>query len=375
VAYWALEQAVDEMAHRLGKDPLALRRQWDDNPRRQQLYDWAETIPAWRERGPVGGETGRFRRGIGLAAANWFYFFHAATEIEVTTSPEGIMARTASQDIGNGTRTVIATAVAEVFGLDPTEIIVQIGDSQSVRGPLSGGSRTTNSVYYPAKQAAHQVLQQLVEEIQGQLNLAQVHLIPGGIAYGQEQLTWAEICRQVPPQRAVVGRGRDRGLPAMPLAFGADDQVTGRGFTGAVHISEVEVDTRLGKIKPLRVWGGLAAGRIIVPALARSQGYGGIIHGLGFALYEARQLDLQTGHNLTISLEDYQIPGIGDTPEIELHFIETGFEHAQGQGVGLAELANMAVAASVGNAVFHATGWRPYQLPIRPEQVISGVPS
>jgi xanthine dehydrogenase YagR molybdenum-binding subunit len=186
-------------------------------------------------------------------------------------------------------------------------------------------------------------------------------------------MTWAEICQAVPPQQVIVGRGRDRGLPAVPLAFGADDQITGRGFTGAVHLSEVEVDTRLGKIRPLRVWGGLAVGRLIVPILAHSQCYGGIIQGLGYALYEARQIDLRTGHTLTIGLEDYHIPGIGDTPEMELYFVEEGFEHARGQGVGLGELSTLAVAASVGNAVFHATGWRPYRLPIRPEHVVQGV--
>ncbi|MBW3670295.1 MAG: molybdopterin-dependent oxidoreductase, partial [Acidobacteria bacterium] len=81
-------------------------------------------------------------------------------------------------------------------------------------------------------------------------------------------------------------------------------------------VAEVEVDTRLGKIRPLRVWSALAVGRIFVPALARSQVYGGVIQGLGYALYEAKQIDLRTGHNLTANLEDYKIPGIGDSPPI-----------------------------------------------------------
>jgi xanthine dehydrogenase YagR molybdenum-binding subunit len=159
----------------------------------------------------------------------------------------------------------------------------------------------------------------------------------------------------------------------MPLALGADGLQTGRGFTGAVHLTEVEVDTRLGKVKPLRVWGGFAVGKIISPVLARSQCYGGVIQGLGYALYEQRHIDAKTGYLLSVNLEDYRIPGIGDVPEIELFFLEEGFEHAQGQGVGLSELSTLSVAASVGNAVFHATGWRPYHLPVLPERLIEGI--
>lgn len=186
-------------------------------------------------------------------------------------------------------------------------------------------------------------------------------------------MPWPEVFHALPPQHAVVKRGRDAGLPALPLAFGADDLRTGRGTTGAVHIIEVEVDTRLGKIRPLRVWAGLAAGKVITPVLARSQCYGAVIQGLGYALYEAKQIDAITGHILTAGLEDYRIPGIGDIPAIELHFVEDGFEHARGAGVGLSELATLPIAAAAGNAVFHATGWRPYQLPILPAHIVQGL--
>ncbi len=94
---------------------------------------------------------------------------------------------------------------------------------------------------------------------------------------------------------------------------------------------EVEVDTLFGKIRPLHVWTGIAAGKIFVPALARSQIYGAVIRGLGYALCEAREVDLATGRNLTTNLEAYKIPGISDTPEIEMHFVEEGFEKVRGQ--------------------------------------------
>ena len=373
LACWALEQAVDEMAHRLGEDPLALRQRWDDHALRQQLYALASRLPIWQERAAMSVDKGRFRRGIGVAAANWYYFFHSDTQIEVRTGPAGITVQTATQDMGNGSRTVIANAVAEVFGLPPSAINVQIGDSQTVRGPLSAGSRTTNSVFWPAQCAAQRVRDDLIVAAMSHFGWPSAGPGAGGIEHAGEIMPWAEVVKVVPPQQAVVKRGRDAGLPALPLAFGADDLRTGRGTTGAVHIIEVEVDTRLGKIRPLRVWAGLAAGKVIAPVLARSQCYGAVIQGLGYALYEAKQIDAATGHALTGGLEDYRIPGIGDTPEIEIHFVEEGFAHARGAGVGLSELATLPVAAATGNAIFHATGWRPYQLPILPAYIVQGL--
>jgi xanthine dehydrogenase YagR molybdenum-binding subunit len=373
LACWSLEQAVDEMAHKIGDDPLALRRRWDPDPLRQKLYDWAQTIPTWRDRPPVAAEKGRFRRGIGLAVGHWFYFFHSATQVEVTASAEGITVKTAAQDMGNGTRTVLAQAVAEVFGIAPTTVNVHIGDSHNVRGPLSGGSRTTNSVYPTAQEAATKVCDQLVMAAGQHLDLENAMVGSGGIDHAGGHLAWTDILEVVPAITVVAGRGKDKVPFTMPLAFGADGLTTGRGSTGVIHISEVEIDTRLGKIRPLRVWGGLAVGKIVAPVLARSQCYGGVIQGLGYALYEERQLDMATGRVLSLGLEDYRIPAIGDIPEIEIHFIEAGFEHARGGGVGLGELSTLPVAASIGNAVFNATGWRPYHLPIRPEHVMKGV--
>ena len=93
-----------------------------------------------------------------------------------------------------------------------------------------------------------------------------------------------------------------------------------------------------------------------------------MIQGIGYALYEQRQLDARDGRVLTAGLEDYRIPGIGDIPEIEIDFIEDGFEHVRGGGVGLGEVSTIGVAASVANAVHDATGWRPRELPLRPDR-------
>ena len=106
----------------------------------------------------------------------------------------------------------------------------------------------------------------------------------------------------------------------------------------------------------LRVHGGIAVGRIHAPVLARSQCEGSIIQGIGLALYENQVLDPHTGLTLTANLEDYRIPQLGDTPEIDIHFHEEGWDRVPGGGVGLGEVATISPAASVGNAIFNATG-------------------
>ena len=88
------------------------------------------------------------------------------------------------------------------------------------------------------------------------------------------------------------------------------------------------------------MWGGLAVGKIVVPALARSQVYGGVIQGIGYALYEERHVDPHTGTVLSLGLEEFRIPGIGDMPEVEVFFHEEGFEEMKGGGAGLSEVCH-----------------------------------
>ena len=373
VTAWALEQAIDEAANRLGEDPIALRRRWDPNPLRLRLYEWAAALQLWRERQPPDSKSGRFRRGVGVAAANWVYFFQKDCEVEVGIEAGRVYAATAVQDIGTGIRSVIAETVARTLGIERSQIEVRVGDTRWVKGPSSSASRTTATVIPAAIEAARR----LGEKLQ---TFARER--------GLTQAPWSEILRAAPNLVARAGRpadDRSASDAARPLAgtglvgalnvwiFKLLKLGIGRGYTGALHVTEVEVDTRLGKTRVLKVAAGLAAGRVAMPQLARNQCYGGVIQGIGYALYEHRAVDERSGIVLSAGLEDYRIPGIGDVPQIDVHFDERGFEHVLGGGVGLSELSTLGVAASIGNAVYNATGWRPYELPIRPDRLLRGV--
>lgn len=235
--------------------------------------------------------------------------------------------------------------MAEVFDVDPTEVVVRMGvaDGNNPHGPVSGGSRTTPSLWSTTIEAA----ERLKAEVGARPTAANdgVHV------------------------RAKRARDERRGLPiTLPTSL-----EVGRGFSGAVHVSEVVVDTLTGKVRVLTVHGGIAVGRIHSPLTARNQCEGSIIQGIGLALYEQQVIDPHTGLTLTSNLEDYRIPQLGDTPEMHIHFHEEGWDHVPGGGVGLGEVATISPAASVGNAIFNATGWRPTQLPIRPDLVLEAL--
>jgi xanthine dehydrogenase YagR molybdenum-binding subunit len=389
VAAWALEQAVDEAAHRAHEDPLALRRRLDHDPLRQRLYRWAAALELWRGRPPTGSQTGRYRRGVGVAAAAWVYTFQLECSVEVGVEAGRLFVATATQDVGTGSRSVLARTVGGVFGVAPADVDVRIGDTRHVRGPVSGGSGAPATVVPAALEATAQLREALAADAATRLGLRHARPDDAGIHHAEGSIGWAEALAGATDLSATSGRPpddhtRSRAARPMPgtepvgsvLRFAMRRSMNvdvGRGATGAVHVSEVEVDTLLGKVRALRVAGGLAAGRIAAPELARNQCYGGVIQGTGYALYEQRHADPRDGRVLTAGLEDYRIPGIGDIPEIEIEFIEDGFEHVRGGSVGLGEVSTIAVAASLGNAVYNATGWRPRELPIRPDRLLAGV--
>jgi xanthine dehydrogenase YagR molybdenum-binding subunit len=373
LACWALEQAVDEAAHRLGEDPLSLRRRWDLHPGRRRLYDWVESLPLWKGRPRTGTQSGRYRQGVGVAAGGWLYMHQSNCQVEVGVEGGRLYVATAVQDMGTGSRSVLVATVARAFGVGASQVGVRIGDTRLVTGPTSGGSRTTATLVPAAFDAASRLRGKLAEDAGTRVGLADARAGDEGIRHAGGLVKWREALDRAPDMNVVAARPEDAPTEQPPPMPPSGTLTFGSGFTGAVHVSEVEVDTLLGRTRVLRVAVGIAAGRIAVPELARSQCYGGVIQGIGYALYEQRQVDPRTGLVLSTGLEDYRIPGIGDVPEIDIHFDEEGFEHVPGGGVGLSELSTLAVAASVGNAVHDATGWRPHDLPVRPDRLLEGL--
>jgi xanthine dehydrogenase YagR molybdenum-binding subunit len=149
--------------------------------------------------------------------------------------------------------------------------------------------------------------------------------------------------------------------------------VVGAGVPSSVQVVEVEVDTWLGHVRVLSVHTGLAIGKVAAPALAHSQAAGAVIQGVGYALYETRETDPLTGHVLSASMEDYRIPGIADTPRIEVHFDEAGFDHVAGGSVGIGEVATVPTSPAIANAIHNAIGVRLTEIPFRPDRLAAAL--
>ncbi|MFT4624811.1 MAG: xanthine dehydrogenase YagR molybdenum-binding subunit [Myxococcota bacterium] len=368
---FALEQLVDQVATMRAEDPIGLRRRWEENEPRLRLYDWAAKLPVWRTRGPRQADSGRYRRGVGLAVGGWFYILDPKTEVALEADKDGIRVMCACQDMGQGSKTVVAWAVADALGLPRRSVQVRFGDSSYPHGPLSGGSKTTTSVAPAAEDACAAFRKSLAKFAKDELDYSSVEIEPTQLVTNEGPLSFQEVLDQGARVSVVGQRKRDPGGYLVPITLGGNK--IGKGFPGAVQITHVEVDTRLGGVRVLETWIGIGAGRIRVPPLARSQVEGGVVQGIGYALFEERRVDVGTGRILTLGLEDYKLPGLGDTPPIHVHFEERGFEGALAGGAGLAELCTIPTAGSIANAVAHATGWRPRSLPLRPDRVLAGL--
>ncbi len=371
---FALEQAIDEAALRLKTDAIELRKRWDPNPDRQRLYDWAGGLETWRLRARGRPQTGRYRRGVGVATGYWLYLWQLRTKVELAIESGRLVAATAVQDIGTGTRSVIADTVAREFGLEPHEVEVRIGDSKLPEGPTSGGSRVTASIVPPLLVAAGKLKSGIAEKTGRKP-------APGSNA------PWRELIAASPDLKVDAERAEDNSKTAygnnslvkdagmIGWIFGfmmrrSSGLAIGAGAPSAVLVVEVEVDTLLGHVRVLKAHSGVAVGKLAAPTLARNQAAGAIVQGLGYALYEGREIDRRTGDVLTTSLDDYHMPGIADIPSIDVVFDEGGFDHVHGGSVGIGEVATVPTAAAIANAVRDAIGIRPVEIPIRPDRLI-----
>jgi xanthine dehydrogenase YagR molybdenum-binding subunit len=340
---FALEQAIDEAALRLKADPIHLRKRWDPNPDRQRLYDWAAALETWCRRPGAGTQTGRYRRGVGVAMGYWLYLWQLGTRVALAIEKGRLVASVATQDIGTGTRSVIAETVAREFELEPHEVEVCIGDSKLPNGPGSGGSRVTASIVPPLILAAGKLKAGVTEKTRRKPP-------PGSNAPWRDLIAASpdfevEAERAEDNPRTAYGNNsllKDAGVIGWIFGFmlrRSSRVAVGAGAPSSVQVVEVEVDTLLGHVQVLRAHSGVAVGKLAAPLLARSQAAGAIVQGLGYALYEGREVDPTTGDVLTTSLDDYRMPGIADIPPVDLYFDEGGFDHVHGRSCDRSDLS------------------------------------
>jgi xanthine dehydrogenase YagR molybdenum-binding subunit len=379
---FALEQALDELAHRLGMDPVALRdridtRDCDDSAARAVERRIGAERFAWKDRRPPASDRGPVKRGVGMAQSQWVYIVHKSTACEVRVSGDGsVEAFSSAQDIGTGTRTVLAQVVAEEFGLRAEDIGAHIGDTRFPPGPASGGSRVTASLTPAARNAAYRAARDLAQRIAPVLNTTFDQVVfKAGRVYARsapaQSLSFTDAVRRAQFDR--ISHCVERTPDYEGYARTAGDLLISRHGIGGVQFASVVVDAETGVVKVERVLAVHDCGRPINPQLVESQIYGGVIQGVSYALYEERHLDATSGVQLNANVDQYKIVGSRETPQIEVHLIEQLGGQSSTDARGAAEPANVATAAAVANAFFNATGKRIRTLPMTPANVLAAL--
>lgn len=342
-ASFGMESAMDDLAVKLGMDPLELRLKNDPNPIRQREYKLGAERFGWKQKyQKPGSSAGVVKTGIGCAGAAWPAGGASRnTHGEAQINPDGsIEFRLGVQDIGTGTKTVIAVVAAEMLGLKPEQIRVKVGDTNYPPGPGSGGSTTCGSVSATVFDICANALQQL----QTQSGLAD--------ARGEN---WVAACKKLGVNPLVVHGKWQPGLTA--------DHACG------VQFAEVEVDTETGMVTVKKILGVHDCGLIVNQVTLESQINGGIIMGMGYALYEERVMDDLSGVVLNPNFETYKLPGIADVPDIEVVLINMPERGV----IGIGEPATVPTAGAIANAVANAIGVRVFSLPITPAKILAAL--
>lgn len=372
---FALECAMDELAHALGMDPLELRkRNYAESDQTSGLpysskglkdaYDVGAKLIGWQFPQRV-ERHGSKVRAKGMASAIWYFGGGPPAYAEVKLNRDGrLTVITSTQDIGTGTRTALAQIAAEEFGADIKEVQVTLGDtSYELYSPGSGGSGTLASVGPAVREAAYNAKLQTFEVV------SQLRDVPKDDLEIKEGM----IMRK---------KGGERVLSLRELTdLLGDFTISGKGSRGpntsdyfsnsfAAQFAEVEVDTDTGEVKVIKFVSVHDSGLVVNPLTFSSQVEGGVIQGTGYALSEGRLVDRTSGTVINPNLADYLVPRMSDIPEIVSAYVEPCDPYVDNLGVkGIGEPPIIGVAPALANAIRAATGVRLPNLPMTPERV------
>ena len=374
---FALEVLMDELAVKLGMDPLELRIK--NYAQRSQIsrmpfssnglldaYQVGARAIGWDRRGKQ-EQNGTIRRGIGMASQIWGGAGGPPSYAQVKIHPDAsATVITGTQDVGTGTKTILAQIAAEELGIPIEKIRVELGDTQwGLYAMISAGSMTAASVGPAVREAAADAKAQLLSLAAQYLRAKSKGMtLRNGIIHGEKrgkpiEKSLAEILGEL-DNVMIIGQGSRAPNPSNVEihTFGA-------------QFAEVEVDNETGTVRVVRIVASHDCGRVLNPLTLSSQMEGGIIQGLGYALMEQQLMDANTGAVVNPNLEGYRIPTMLDVPEIEIRMIDRADVHINNLGAkGAGEPPIIPTAPAIVNAVRDAVGISFHRLPLTPDRVL-----
>jgi xanthine dehydrogenase YagR molybdenum-binding subunit len=382
---FALECALDELAIKLGMDPLDLRLknysaedQGKGKPysskELRECYRQGAAHFGWDRRPPAprAMREGPLLVGWGLATGIWMVQQKPARARAVLTADGKLTVGSATADMGTGTYTIMAQIAAQALGLPLEQVQFELGDSKLPLAPNAGGSETAASIGSAVLRVCEKLKATL---LQYSRNLENSPFTRAGL----DEVTFAggQIKLNSDPTQGLylTDLMRRRQLNRLQETTTIlPNRLKQRKYAFNSHSAvfvEVKVDEDLGTVQVSRVVSAVAAGRILNPKTARSQILGGVVWGLGMALEEDSVLDHRFGRFINHDLAGYHMPVHADMPEIAVLFVDEHDPVVNPLGVkGVGEIGLVGVAAAIANAVYHATGKRVRELPITLDKLL-----
>ncbi len=365
----------EDLAAKLKMDPVdMLRANMDILGPRAKVYaeelEIADQLMGWKQRWhPRGDKTaGPVKRGLGLSIHTWGGRGHNS-DCDLSINPDGsVDIKLGSQDLGTGTRTVIAIIVADTLGIPLESVAVHIGDNRYPPSGGSGGSTTVGGVSSSSRRAAVDARDALFakaapalkaqpEELEAVNGVVRVKADPS------RSLSWKDACAKVGAVPLTVrGKNPDKSKPP---------DLTNSGV-GGVEMADVSVDVETGIVRVNKMVSVQDCGYIIDLKTAESQVKGALIMGISYALYEEKILDPVTGRVLNPNMEFYRLAGLNDIGELVVHMM-TGKGYDDRGVIGLGEPPVISPGAAISNAVANAIGVRVPFLPLTPDRVLTAL--
>ena len=383
---WALETQVDELAEKLGKDPIAYRIEianepGDVTPQGFEISTCglAECLREVERR--IGWQEKRRHpkpwRGVGVAAminpsVGILYAEGNFANVSLELRPDGrFLLATQNADCGTWQNTTLAQFVAQSLDLDVNAIDVLHMDTDDAPDDLgSAASRVTFMAGAAALDAANVLMARVRECLLAQRGVAAeaVRFIDDGVRIGDtEHLGWAEVAALTGPLKVNGHHKLDQPYPDPKTGYGNYSATYAFGAQAA----EVEVDPETGHVKVLKVVAVQDVGRVINEASLDGQMHGGIVQGIGMALTE--DLVFDHGRPVNTSLINYRVPRIFEATQIETAYVETHDPRGPLGAKSSGEVSINPTVAAIANAVAHATGIRFRTLPITPHKMLAAL--
>ncbi|QDU69796.1 xanthine dehydrogenase family protein molybdopterin-binding subunit [Engelhardtia mirabilis] len=366
-ASFAQESFLDELAYAAGLDPVEVRKvNVESDVYRRHLDVVADAI-GWdaHPNRTAPGEAGAdgWAEGIGFGLATWRAGGRPGCEVEVRITPDGaVTSSCAVQDLGTGSRTLVAAIIAEELGLPLSAVTARIGDSDLPPSVGSGGSVTTGALAPALKVAAHRAREALEQRLVPVLGaeVGDYEWVRGRVRVageGDMTMSFGEVCALLGNQPLSVRGEYDGSLDADGSLHGA-------------QAARVRVDTLTGRVEVLDMVATHDQGIPLNRLALTSQINGGMIQALSYGLLEERVLDAEMGWLLSDNLESYKIAGPKEMPRLRVILDE---DDGRNLATGMAEAPVIPGHSAIANAIFNACGARLRSLPFTPDRVLAAL--